>query len=292
MKKLVSLSVLTALVAGCANMGGSTSDYGSENLAEETLVTEVKEQDNNAYLLAPAPRYYIGNAYKVEDVQYIPAEDMEYNQTGVAGIIPMELNGNKTSNGEVYDSTQLLATSKTLPLPTIARVTNLENGESVIVRVNNRGPFVNSRIVDLSPAAAEKLDMIGNTKVQVQVLAEQSNMVKEATVGKTVVVEPAVAEEPVAEAPVAAPAPVAVAPAGEYSVQVAAFYAEDSANSLLQKMKNYGDAIVVKEGDMFKVRIVNLDAAGARRVIDALRSSEGMAPGLLKNGRWVNADSI
>lgn len=292
MKKLVSLSVLTALVAGCANMGGSTSDYGSENLAEETLVTEVKEQDNNAYLLAPAPRYYIGNAYKVEDVQYIPAEDMEYNQTGVAGIIPMELNGNKTSNGEVYDSTQLLATSKTLPLPTIARVTNLENGESVIVRVNNRGPFVNSRIVDLSPAAAEKLDMIGNTKVQVQVLAEQSKMVKEATVGKTVVVEPAVAEEPVAEAPVAAPAPVAVAPAGEYSVQVAAFYAEDSANSLLQKMKNYGDAIVVKEGDMFKVRIVNLDAAGARRVIDALRSGEGMAPGLLKNGRWVNADSI
>ena len=57
-------------------------------------------------------------------------------------------------------------------------------------------------------------------------------------------------------------------------------------------MRNYGDAIVVKEGDMYKVRIVNLDAAGARRVIDALRNGEGMAPGLLKNGRWINADSI
>ena len=295
MKKLVSLSVLTALVAGCANFGGSTAEYGSENLAEEALVTEVKEQDD-AYLMAPAPRYYIGNAYKIEDVQYIPSEDMEYNQTGMAGIIPMELNGVKTSNGETYDSTQLLATSKTLPLPTIARVTNLENGESVVVRVNNRGPFVNSRIMDLSPAVADKLDMNGQTKIQIQVLSEQSTAVKNATLGKNapavIVEEPVVAPAPAPVAVAPVPVPVAVAPVGEYSVQVAAFYAEDSANALLQKMRNYGDAVVVKEGDMFKVRIVNLDAANARRVIDALRSNEGMAPGLLKNGRWVNADSI
>lgn len=288
MKKLVSLAVLTAMISGCANMTGSKSEYGSENLAEETLVAEVQPVDD-AYLMAAAPRYYIGTAYKVEDTQYIPSEDLAYNQTGVAGVIPMELNGAKTSNGETYDSTQLLATSKTLPLPTIARVTNLENGESVVVRVNNRGPFVNSRIMDLSPAAAEKIGMTGQTKVQVQVLAEQSTAVKNATLGKPV--QTAVAEEVVAEeaAPVA---PVAVAPAGEYSVQIAAFYAEDSANALVQKMRSYGDAVVVKEGDMFKVRIVNLDAAKARRVIDALRSNEGMAPGLLKNGRWVNADSI
>jgi hypothetical protein len=57
-------------------------------------------------------------------------------------------------------------------------------------------------------------------------------------------------------------------------------------------MRAYGDATVVHEGDMYKVRIENLDAPKARGVIDALRSSEGMAPGLLKNGRWINADSI
>ena len=57
-------------------------------------------------------------------------------------------------------------------------------------------------------------------------------------------------------------------------------------------MKSYGDAVVVNEGDMFKVRIINLDASKARSVIDALRSNEGMAPGLLQNGRWINADSI
>ncbi|MBO7560084.1 MAG: septal ring lytic transglycosylase RlpA family protein [Alphaproteobacteria bacterium] len=298
MKKLVSLAVLTALVAGCADLSQTNggSDYGSDGIGEETLNTETKPApvNDDSYLLAAAPRYYIGNAYKVEDTQYIPVEDFTYNQVGMAGIIPAELNGTKTSNGETYNMNQMLATSKTLPLPTIAKVTNLENGESVVVRINNRGPFVNTRVVDLSAAAAEKIGITNQAKVQIQVLPEPTMLVKTATVGKTPTSAPAtesvVKPQQSAEvATVPAPTPVAT---GDYSVQVAAFYAEDSANTLLQKMRNYGDAIVVKEGDMYKVRIVNLDAAGARRVIDALRNGEGMAPGLLKNGRWVNADSI
>ena len=303
MKKLVSLAVLTALVAGCADLSQTSgTDYGSDGLSEETLTTETKTtpapETDNSYLLAAAPRYYVGNAYKVEDIQYIPVEDLTYNQVGMAGIIPTELNGTKTSNGETYNTNQMLATSKTLPLPTIAKVTNLENGESVVVRINNRGPFVNTRIMDLSAAAAEKLGITNQAKVQVQVMPEQTMLVKTATVGKTVTTtttqEPVAKQETTIEvAPVTpAPAPTPIATTGDYSVQVAAFYAEDSANTLLQKMRNYGDAIVVKEGDMYKVRIVNLDAAGARRVIDALRNGEGMAPGLLKNGRWINADSI
>ena len=284
MKKLVSLAVLTALLSACMETTqNSASEYGSEGFGEETLVTE---SSNDAYLMAAAPRYYIGNAYKVEDVQYIPSEDFSYNRTGMAGIIPTELNGVKTSNGEVYDMNQMVATSKTLPLPTIAKVTNLENGQSLTVRVNNRGPFVNSRIMDLSPAAAAKIGLTNQTKVQVQVLPEQSMAVKNATTGEKVTT---VVEEETTTAPAAAPV---ATPSGDYSVQVAAFYAEDSANALVQKMRAYGDANVVKEGDMFKVRIENLDASSARSVIDTLRSSEGMAPGLLKNGRWVNADSI
>lgn len=301
MKKLVSLAVLTALVAGCADLSQTNggSDYGSDGIGEETLATETKPTvapvNDDSYLLAAAPRYYVGNAYKVEDTQYIPAEDFTYNQVGMAGIIPTELNGTKTSNGETYNMNQMLATSKTLPLPTIAKVTNLENGESVVVRINNRGPFVNTRIMDLSASAAEKIGITNQSKVQVQIMPEQTMLVKTATVGKTATApagEPVAKQQVVAE-PVqtSAPAPAPVA-SGDYSVQVAAFYAEDSANTLLQKMRTYGDAIVVKEGDMYKVRIVNLDAAGARRVIDALRNGEGMAPGLLKNGRWINADSI
>ena len=287
MKKLVSLAALTAILVGCNTAQQNNAGYGSDGFAEETLATGPTEQSlNNEYLLAAAPRYYVGNAYKVEDVQYIPAEDLTYNQTGVAGIVPAELNGTKTSNGETFDITKMVATSKTLPLPTIARVTNLDNGQSVVVRVNNRGPFVNTRIMDLSPAAAARIGLNGTAKVQVQVLGDESIAVKNATIGS-----PIVEETPVQTAAVAAqPAPVATT--GDYSVQVAAFYAEDSANALAARMRAYGDATVVHEGDMYKVRIENLDAAKARGVIDALRSSEGMAPGLLKNGRWVNADSI
>ncbi len=289
MKKLVSVAVLAALLGACAETT-QPNEYGSDGFAEEALVSE---NLNDAYLLAPAPRYYIGNAYKVEDVQYIPTEDYSYNQTGMAGIIPAELNGTKTSNGETYNMNQMVATSKTLPLPTIAKVTNLENGEDVIVRVNNRGPFVNTRIMDLSAAAAQKIGLTNQSKIQIQVLPEQSMAVKNATLGVAPVAkEVETTEEPAPVAqpqPEPKPAPVAT---GDYSVQVAAFYAEDSANALQSRMRNYGDAVVVKEGDMYKVRIVNLDATGARRVIDTLRSNEGMAPGLLKNGRWINPDSI
>lgn len=288
MKKLISLAALTALLAGCADTTTTSAGYGSDGFGEETLVTE-NQSLNDTYLLAPAPRYYIGSAYKVEDVQYVPTEDFNYNQTGVAGIVPAELNGTKTSNGETFDIGQMVATSKTLPLPTIARVTNLENGQSVVVRVNNRGPFVNTRIMDLSPAAAARIGLTNQAKVQVQVLSDQTMAVKNATLG-IAQQQPVVVEEEVKTVETVEPAPVAAS--GDYSVQVAAFYAEDSANALVQKMKKYGDAVVIKEGDMFKVRIVNLDAAKARGVIDALRSNEGMAPGLLKNGRWVNADSI
>ena len=298
MKKLVSLAVLTAVLSGCTDLSttdtSSMNGYGSaDGFGEETLITTDTNSLNNTYLLAPAPKYYVGSAYKVEDVQYIPVEDLNYNQTGIAGIIPAELNGTKTSNGEVFDINQMVATSKTLPLPTIARVTNLDNGQSVVVRVNNRGPFVNTRIMDLSPAAAQKIGMNGQSKVQVQVLAEESTMVKNATLGSTQTAQPAA--QPVVETTVVTTtqAPAAQpATSGEYSVQLAAFYAQDSADALAARMQAYGNAVVVQEGDMYKVRIVNLDASQARSVIDALRTNEGMAPGLLRNGKWINPDSI
>ena len=75
---------------------------------------------------------------------------------------------------------------------------------------------------------------------------------------------------------------------GDYSVQVVAVYSEDNANALARELAPYGKAVVVHEADMYKVRIVDLDAASARRVIDSLRNDKGMAPGLLKSGRWVN----
>lgn len=306
MKKVLSLAVLAAIMAGCTDLSttdtSSVNGYAADGFGEETLVTS-DESLNNTYLLAPAPKYYVGSAYKVEDVQYIPVEDLTYNQTGIAGIIPAELDGTKTSNGEVFSMDQMVATSKTLPLPTIARVTNLDNGQSVVVRVNNRGPFVNTRIMDLSPAAAQRIGMTGQTKVQVQVMADESIAVKNATIGTTPVAtqttqnvaQPVQTVETTVVTTTTAPGVTTTAPAatsGEYSVQLAAFYAQDSADALANRMSKYGNATVVYEGDMYKVRIVNLNASQARSVIDALRTNEGMAPGLLRNGKWINPDSI
>lgn len=294
MKKLLSLAVLTALVAGCADTtkdGAAT--YGYDGFGEEQLVTNTETLNSNAYLLAAAPKYYIGSPYKIEDVQYIPGEDLTYNQTGIVGVIPVELNGSKTSDGETFDSNQFVGTSKTLPLPSIVRVTNLDNGNSVVVRVNNRGPFVNTRIMDLSAAAAQQIGLNGTMKAQVQVLSTESIAVKNATLGEGTkpVVEETVAtvEAPVVEP---APAPAPVMASGDYAVQAAAVYNEDNAAALARELAAYGNAVVVREGDMYKVRIVDLDATNARRVIDALRSDKGMSPGLLKAGKWVNADSI
>ena len=293
MKKIVSLTVLTALVAGCMDLNSQNevASYGQEGFGEEQLAPADNNLNTNAYLMAAAPKYYIGSTYKIEDVQYIPGEDLTYNQTGIAGIVPVELNGSKTSDGEIFNSNQLVATSKTLPLPSIAKVTNLENGESVVVRVNNRGPVVNTRIMDLSAAAAQQIGINGTAKVQIQIMADESAAVKKATLGEVEKAAPVKEEVIVEKVAVAEPAPVA-ASAGDYSVQVAAVYSEDNANALAKELAQYGNAKVVREGDMYKVRIIDLDATSARRVIDSLRSDKGMAPGLLKAGKWVNADSI
>ena len=95
----------------------------------------------------------------------------DYQERGVASWYGTKFHGNLTSNREVYDMYKMTAAHKTLPLPTYVRVRNLRNDKSVIVRVNDRGPFVHNRIIDLSYAAAMKLDMIGDGTSMVEVTA-------------------------------------------------------------------------------------------------------------------------
>ena len=284
MKKIFILAALPLFLAACASDNNSyNNNYTYGEMGEESLSGGVSD----SYLLAAAPKFFIGDPYKIEGVQYIPAEDMTYNNTGIAGIIPTDMNGVTTSNGEVFNSDQLVATSKTLPLPTIVKVTNLENGREAILRVNNRGPRVNSRIMDVSQAAARQLGMTGTTKVQVRVLAEQSLQVKNATLGAST------ATAAPAAAPVYEDYTTASGGNGPYTVQVGAFYSEDNANMLAQRISQMGNVKVTKnDAGMFRVQILGLEAPAARRIIDDLRRTEGMAPGLLKNGQWVNADSI
>ena len=93
---------------------------------------------------------------------------------GVASWYGPGFEGNRTANGEVFDTSKLTAAHQTLPFDTLVRVTNLENGLAVVVRVNDRGPFVGGRIIDLSRAAAERIDMVesGTAQVRLELLSE------------------------------------------------------------------------------------------------------------------------
>ena len=115
-------------------------------------------------------RDQLGKPYKVRGKIYYPKEDKNYRKTGLASWYGDAFHGRLTANGEIYDMTHLTAAHPTMPLPSYARVTNLENGSSVIVRVNDRGPYSHNRLIDLSKRAAELLDYTrtGTAKVKVE----------------------------------------------------------------------------------------------------------------------------
>ncbi|MBX3584530.1 MAG: septal ring lytic transglycosylase RlpA family protein [Rhizobiaceae bacterium] len=115
-------------------------------------------------------RDQIGKPYKVRGKVYYPKEEKNYKKTGLASWYGDAFHGRLTANGEIYDMTHLTAAHPTMPLPSYARVTNMENGSSVIVRVNDRGPYSHNRLIDLSKRAAEMLDYThsGTAKVKVE----------------------------------------------------------------------------------------------------------------------------
>jgi rare lipoprotein A len=118
-------------------------------------------------------RYLTGSAYQVDGVWYQPREDAAYDRVGTASWYGELFHGRRTANGEIYDMDRLSAASPTLPLPVYARVTNLENRRSIIVRVNDRGPYRSDRVIDLSRRSAEALGFRGKgtARVRVQYLA-------------------------------------------------------------------------------------------------------------------------
>ena len=114
--------------------------------------------------------YKVGKPYQVAGVWYYPHEDEHYDATGIASWYGPQFHGKRTADGEIFDQESISAAHPTLPLPVLVRVTNLENGRSLVVRVNDRGPFVNGREIDLSRKAAELLGYVrqGTAKVRVQ----------------------------------------------------------------------------------------------------------------------------
>lgn len=158
----LSLACAAILLGGCA--GSSNWDtqiaYAPEPKFPEST-WGVKASERVASHTAPVPKgggvYKVGQPYKVGDKWYKPREQPGYDRIGIASWYGSDFHARKTANGEVYDMNALTAAHPTLPMPSYAYVTNLDNNRTVLVRINDRGPYVKDRLIDLSKAAADAL---------------------------------------------------------------------------------------------------------------------------------------
>lgn len=125
--------------------------------------------------------FKVGSPYTIQGRQYVPVERYSHSETGIASWYGPGFHGKRTANGEIFNKNELTAAHKTLQMPSLVRVTNLNNGRSIIVRVNDRGPYSRGRVIDLSEKAAELIGMkhAGTAKVRIDVLPEESRKVAE-----------------------------------------------------------------------------------------------------------------
>ena len=175
MRIIALLVVASALLAGCSGSSSSRysieQDHGPRGHVDLSHVPDaVPREEPKSRGGNKSPYTVLGKKYYVMD------SAAGYKQRGVASWYGKKFHGHKTSNGETYDMYGMSAAHKALPLPTFVRVTNLDNGKQVVVRVNDRGPFHGARLIDLSYAAAFKLDMLnkGTARVEIEAITSAS----------------------------------------------------------------------------------------------------------------------
>jgi rare lipoprotein A len=223
---------------------------------------------------------FANRPYTVLGQDFVPATSLRpYKERGVASWYGRKFHGQKTAIGETYDMYAMTAAHPTLPLPSYAKVTNAATGKSVIVRVNDRGPFLHGRVIDLSYAAAHRVGLAGPGSGMVEV---------EAIIpGEPPVLMAAAPLPPVerAEPPPPAPVPTPATPLspGGYAVQLGAFQNYANAQSFLTHVQGQlADARVeprVREaGGLYRVYVGPYpDRDEARRIADRITSAFGMA---------------
>jgi rare lipoprotein A len=265
-----TLVMLGCLLASCASAParrepGAPLGAAAETKTTPSLIPPVPPEDVPDAVPRVEPRSRYGNPpfYDVFGKRYtVLASSTGYVERGVASWYGPGFHEERTSTGEPYDMFGMTAAHKTLPLPAYVRVTNLQNGRSIVVRVNDRGPFVGNRIIDLSYTAAAKLDMLRNGTAFVEVRA----------------IDPS-AREPVVLAatpslpPLASPAPLATG----LFIQAGAFAKPENAERLAGKLRGGGfGAVFVRESDvagrkLYRVRIGPVpDVTEFDRVVAAL----------------------
>src|SRR5271166_1011539 len=228
---------------------------------------------------AGRPMYKVGAPYQINGVWYYPAVDYNYDETGVASWYGEQFDRKYTANGEIFDLNELTAAHHTLPMPSIVQVTNLDNGRTLQLRVNDRGPFARGRIIDVSRRASQLLgfETSGAAPVRVKIMKEESIQVAEApSVAK---VAAASAVEPTPSAPPSAPIStvssprvvaelpplpekvrvVPLASPARIFIQAGAFSVRDNAQRVQSRIASLGSVQLmtasVKGIEMYRVRL-------------------------------------
>lgn len=303
----IACAALAALLAGCATAppparpaAGAAPTQGAAPAMPGPTPSSKYYADDGPPLSTPAdldrvpdaiPRLeplhrFANRPYTVLGRDYMPATMLRpYRERGMASWYGRKFHGQKTSIGEIYDMFSMTAAHPTLPLPSYARVTGVATGRSVIVRVNDRGPFLHGRIIDLSYAAAARLDIAqrGSGEVIVESILPADAA---SPVGKPL---PAIADAGVATAPlvsqppvVAEPAPPAAGSAG-FVVQLGAFANFANAQTFLAHVQNQTAAAQVEPRvrqaqGLWRVYVgPYADRDEARRVAERIASAFGLS---------------
>lgn len=172
--RVIGICLALAVLAGCAGSGssGRGGGYYKDDGPGSDIPANIRSIPDAVPRIETHARANM-RPYVVFGKRYVPiSTERPYRETGVASWYGRKFHGNSTANGETYDMYAMTAAHRTLPLPSYVRVTNLSNGRSVIVRVNDRGPFMKNRLIDLSWTAAKKLGFIeqGHARVRVELV--------------------------------------------------------------------------------------------------------------------------
>lgn len=263
-------------------------------LAACASVSERRGDEAQGRQVAAGGIYKIGTPYEIEGEWYYPMENTSYDSTGIASWYGPKFHGRRTANGEIFDMDLLTAAHPTLPMPVRAKVTNLENGRTVVVRINDRGPFAKNREIDMSRRAADVLGFKdqGTAKVRVQYLGRAplydslGRLIRRKEPDRFIAEKPVTPKEDrkVIAAPVQPVVvrttdgrriakPVPNVEEKRYAVQVGVFSTRENAEALQERLKDFAPIKIV-EVKMGGATLYRVKMGGANIRADARSTLE------------------
>jgi len=272
------LMVMSALAGACGTFSPNAATSPDGPGSPALLQTGVTEQPRNL----PKSRYGNPPTYSVFGKRYaVMSSAAGYREVGIASWYGAKFHGRKTSSGEVYNMYNLTAAHRSLPLPTFVRVTNLDNGATLVVKVNDRGPFHADRVIDLSYAAAARLGVLakGTANVEVEAISVHTDAQDESAVTLAMSAPPASVAAAEADSVVTGELPVTSArQRGITIIQVGAFGTWENADLVRQRVD---DAIEVQAAyiiedpnrPLHKVRFKIVDNAPLEQILRQLEDA-------------------